>query len=683
MAGVIQVGQRFTLTGKPCRIMRMVGAADWCVENLFDGRIWEATTDELLARWEAGELQFPGGSGNSIPSAAEQTAFKEAAVDAFLQSYPTSLLERAKAKLAFVRRLKDVPITACTIIPLIQEIWSDKNLWQGNCLFAKPPHFTTVARWIRDYRNAGDDIRALADRHHDKGNGDSRYPSEVEDLADDIIETQYLTLERPSIAECLRTLRGWIAKLNQTRLPSENLPRPQYKYLKRKIKALPAYDVCVARYGKRIADIRFRAAGSGMPSEVPLERAAIDHCRLDLVVVDDETGLPLGRPWLTLILDECSRYVLGYYVGFEDPSAVSVARALRNAIMPKAEILKRYSGVVNTWDAWGIVHTLVADNGVEFHGTAVETAMDTFGMIVQFCPRRKPWYKGKIERFFGTLNTGLLAGIPGRTFSNVLEKADYDPLKHAVVGLETLRQVVLMWIVDVYHQGVHRTLGRPPADAWAEAISRTDRWLPDASTVFDSAFSRRAARVLTHKGIEFDGLLYNSDDMRLLREQHGTTVKVEVRVMDEDLGHLFVVAPDGRTIIKVPALDEAYAKGTNRWQHRVCRRFQRRMQDDEQRDISLSDAKSRIRQLILEDAKRGKRTTRKRQSRFMEQSDGSIQIAAPTSQASCVPRQNYDGNQACVDAPVELSLYANASMNQDDIPVLNSRRVPTTQEVFA
>ena len=679
MAGVIQVGQRFHLDGVSHRILRLLGKEEWLVESLSTGRVQEMSTSDLLSKWEAGELQFPGASEGSIPNTERQTALKDAATDAFMQSYPQDQVDRAKAKLAFIRKLKDIPITATTITPLIQEVWSDTSLWNGKCIFSKPPHFTTFARWLREYRDAGDDIRALVDKHCEKGNTKSRYGDKVEEMADDVIASLYMTLERRSIKKCLDTLRGRIAKLNQMRLLSEQIPRPSYKYLKGKIKALPAYDVCVARYGKRIADIRFRAAGNGAVADAPLVRAAIDHCRLDLVVVDDETGLPLGRPWLTLVLDEYSRYVLGYYIGFQEPSTVSIARALRNAIMPKADLLKCNSGVINAWDAWGIMHTLVADNGLELHGTAVETAMDTFGMIVQFCPRRKPWYKGKIERFFGTINTGLLAGIPGRTFSNVLEKVDYDPLKHAVVGLATLREVVLMWIVDVYHQAPHRTLGMPPAEAWAESISRTDRWLPSSSTIFDSAFSRREDRVLTHKGIEFDGLFYNSDDMRVLREQHGTTLKVEVRVMDEELGHLFVVAPDGRTVIKVPALDQAYAEGMTRWQHKVCRRYQRRMLDDEGRDISLMEAKERIRELIQRDAGFGKRKTRKKQARFMEQGDGSLQIAAPSSPAYSVPFKSQDGSQN------RLGIFVDSSGSSDPVeqkamPLFTSRRVPTTSE---
>lgn len=682
-AGSFQVGQRFKMADAMCRIMRSVGKDLWAIENLSDGRLWETSTSDLLSKWERAELQFPSSPGISIPSTAEQIALKEAAADSFMQSYPTAVLQSAKAKLAFVKRLRTFPMTATTIVPMIQEIWSDKVLWKGQCVLKKCPHFTTVATWIRIYRDAGDDIRALADKHHCKGNVQNRYEQELEDLANDVIETIYLTLERQSIADCLEILRGRISRLNQTRLPSEQLSRPACAYLKRKISNLNSYDVCVARFGKPIADIRFRAAGKGAIADTPLARASMDHCRLDVIVVDDATGLPLGRPWLTLILDECTRYILGYYIGFEEPSNVSVARALRNALMPKTELLKRYPNVLNVWDAWGVMHTLVVDNGLEFHGDAIEHGAGTFGIVIQFCPRRKPWYKGKIERLFGTINSGLLAGMPGRTFSNVLEKGDYDPLKHAVVGLETLREAVFTWIVDVYHQKIHRGLGRTPAQAWHEAIQLTDRWLPASSTVLDSAFSRHETRQLTHKGIEFDSLLYNSNDMRVLREQHGHVMSVEVRVMDDDLGHVFVVAPDGQTVIKVPALEPEYATGMTRWQHKICRRYQRRMQDDQARQMSLGQAKERIRQMIQEDAGRGKRVTRNRQARFGEQSDVSssgekqsrpapvaLLSSPPLLDPHSIDRQNK---------PIVFPILTESSV---EVPVMRGRRraVGNTEE---
>jgi hypothetical protein len=44
-----------------------------------------------------------------------------------------------------------------------------------------------------------------------------------------------------------------------------------------------------------------------------------------------------------------------------------------------------------------------------------------------------PWYKGMLERFQGTMNHDLIQGNPGSTFSNILDRDNYNPNQHAVV----------------------------------------------------------------------------------------------------------------------------------------------------------------------------------------------------------------------------------------------------------
>ena len=669
VTGSFQVGQRLFFKDAECRVLRKAEPDVWTIEDLATGRWREETTNALLAQWSDGSLRFPGAMGSDA-SEAHRRAYQDAAVEAFRQSYPDELWRRAQARLVYVRRLKAVPITADRIKPLIDEIHKDERIWKDGQVFDKAPHFTTVAKWRRAYDDAGQDIRALCEKGHDKGNSEPRYDSVVEALADDIIETQYLTVERPSIESCLETLRGRVARLNQERLPSEQLLRPTYAYLKRKITRLSKYDICVARYGKRLADIRFRAAGTGARAAHPLARASIDHCRLDLVVVDEATGLPLGRPWLTLVIDERTRYILGYYLGFEEPSAVSASRAIRNAIMPKQMLLSKYSGVKNDWDAWGVMDVLVMDNGMEFHGGAIENGVGRFGIIVQFCPRRKPWYKGKIERFFGTLNKNLLASLPGKTFSNVLEKLDYDAAKHSVIGLETLREILLTWVVDIYHQKPHRALSKSPATSWKEEIQSVDRFLPPTSISIETAFSRSLQRRLTHKGIEYDSLLYNSSDLRALRELYGSEINVEIRVMDDDLSALLVESPDSREIIRVPALDQTYATGLTRWQHGVCKRYQRRIQEDEAQDIGLYEARQRIVGLVDGERIKGKKSS-KCAARFMEKDVHSpVPPAIPgvsTPDLSCQPIPN-----------IGTCSGAMAADDDDDnkwLPNLGSRRI--------
>ncbi|HWS39955.1 MAG TPA: hypothetical protein VN247_01540, partial [Arenimonas sp.] len=149
-------------------------------------------------------------------------------------------------------------------------------------------------------------------------------------------------------------------------------------------------------------------------------------------------------------------------------------------------------------------------------------------------------------------------------------------------------------------------------------IRQVDRYLPPSSLAVDAAFSASCRRQLTHKGIEFDSLIYNSPELGTLRQLHGSQFEVEVRTRDDDLGHLIVVCPDKQTLLKIPALNMEYASDLTRWQHKVCKRYQRRVQDDDSREISLLEARNLIRQLIRDDMSRGSGKSRKAQQRFLE-----------------------------------------------------------------
>ncbi|MGH8052246.1 MAG: hypothetical protein ACREPB_16420 [Arenimonas sp.] len=672
--GSFVMGQRFALGDISCRLMRDLGATKWVVEELVTGRLREETTMTLLKHWESGDLRFY----EEVPSKEKEskldtTALNHAYQDAFRQSYPPELWRRAQEKLSFLEYLKNFPLSQSVIEPLIKEKWQKQSQSIEGSVFNAPPHFTTVATWRREYRRSGSDIRALIDRHHEKGNKDERYIGVVERITDDCIDTLYLTLERQSKKHVLEAVKGLVAKQNLARLPSEQLPIPRYNYIKSKIAERPAYDVAVARYGKRLADIRFRAAGRGVVAMAPLARASFDHCRLDVMVIDEKTGLPLGRPWLSLVIDDYSRYVLGYCIGFEEPSGVSVARALRHAFSPKASWLENFPDVVSEWDAWGVSSFLAVDQGMELHCKSVEEGAGRFGTILFYCPRKKPWYKGKIERYFRTMNTGLIDTIPGKTFSNVLEKEDYDPSDHAVIRLSTLREIVAIWIVDVYHQQLHRGLGKSPAQAWKEGIANVDRWLPTSSLSVESAFARVENRRLTHKGIEYDSLLYNSQDLRVVREQFGSEINVEIRIMDDDVGSIVVVVPGGEQLIRVPALEVEYALGLTRWQHKICKRYQRRMADDQSALISLFDAKQKIRDLIAADMRLIRRKSRKKQARFQESSTSSMPDSPPQESKAALPMPDITAETMTRQVP--YTSPHSTPLIVDDIPVLGSRRV--------
>ena len=68
---------------------------------------------------------------------------------------------------------------------------------------------------------------------------------------------------------------------------------------------------------------------------------------------------PQHLPWLTVVSDDYSRAVAGYFLSFEAPSSIQTALALRQAIWRKED---------PRWHVCGIPEILYSDNGTDFGG---------------------------------------------------------------------------------------------------------------------------------------------------------------------------------------------------------------------------------------------------------------------------------------------------------------------------
>jgi len=152
---------------------------------------------------------------------------------------------------------------------------------------------------------------------------------------------------------------------------------------------VPAFDRCLAREGRTVAVRRFRSVLGHRITDAPLQRAEIDHTLMDLMVVDDDSGLPLGRPVLTACIDDYSRCVLGINIGFEPASFLTVARCLKHAFMPKSNLKAQYPEVLNDWEAHGVMCELSMDNGPEFHSISLEEGCYSLGIEIHYSPRKK------------------------------------------------------------------------------------------------------------------------------------------------------------------------------------------------------------------------------------------------------------------------------------------------------
>lgn len=603
-ASAFQARAIVELDSQQYTLLRKIPPSTWQLEELRTLRISEYEDSELRQFYADGRLIFASSRTPMVKEAPKELGVRH------IELSPEDW-ELAKIRRAYVQAVLDLPNSKPSLSGAIQEVWA--KLREP----IKAPSPISVYRWKKRYVEAGRDIRSLVPRHANSGNRTKRYPTEVEEAVEKAIAHNYLTEERGKIQDALDSAMVEIIRENKLRPAALQLPLPTRRLVKRLINEVPAFDRYAARHGRVAATKRFRSVLAHRTTQAPLERAEIDHTPLDLMVIDDSSGLPLGRPYLTVCIDDYTRCALGLHIGFEPPSYLTVARCLKHAFLPKADLRMKYPGIENEWTAHGVMRELVVDNGAEFHSVSLENACFTLGIEMHYSARKTAWFKGKIERFQGTLNRAIAHGNPGTTFANIFEKEEYDPSKHAVIRFSTLKEIAHKWIVDIYHQKPHRTLKAPPALVWQNSISPDDILLPDNPAELDAILGRTEERRLTHKGIELYGLQYNSPELTALRRQLGDTLDVSLRVEDADLGHIIVLSPDKKRMFKVPSITPKYANGLSAWQHRVCKKFAARQLDKHDPEGWL-EAKAAIALLIEDEFMHKKQRSRTKIARFKD-----------------------------------------------------------------
>lgn len=458
----------------------------------------------------------------------------------------------------------------------------------------RSPHFTTVYRWYREYRAATFDIRAVVPNFHKQGNSTARLHTYVQRIIQDAIDVHYMKRTQPPVTDVIDIVRNEVTEKNKLLPDGQKLKVPSARAIYRCIKRLPPDIRALKREGERVAFLRYNAWLGGVKVSRALERVEVDHTKLDIFVIDERFGMPIGRPWLTMAIDVYTGMPVGFHLGFDQPSWRSVMACLRHAVLPKKKHYEGISGIVNSWDVYGIPDMLVVDNGAEFHSTQFELACQHLNIHVLHTQARCPWLKGAIERFFGAMNGQILKSVPGYTFSNIVDKGDYDPKKNAVMDLPTLRDRVYMWIIDYYSQRVKRGINDVPARRWAANINLYPIRMPATAADLNVAMYSTETRTAHGYGIELQNIHYNSEELSEVRRVHGQKVKVDFRYDPNDLGRIYVVNPSTGATFEVPAKDQTYANGLSTWQHAVIRRYWLKENNAKERQITLAQAKARM-----------------------------------------------------------------------------------------
>jgi putative transposase len=152
--------------------------------------------------------------------------------------------------------------------------------------------------------------------------------------------------------------------------------------------------------------------------------------------------IQLRKTYLFAFIDDHSRLVPGYRWGYAEDT-VRLAAALRPALASR-----------------GVPKTAYVDNGSAFVDNWLLRACAKLGIRLTHSAPGRPQGRGKIERFFRTVNDQFLVEITG------------DPNvtgRHYVADLDELNRLFTAWVETQYHRSIHSETGQTPMDRWCVA----------------------------------------------------------------------------------------------------------------------------------------------------------------------------------------------------------------------
>lgn len=398
-------------------------------------------------------------------------------------------------------------------------------------------YYRLQAQQASAVRDGGHEVLALAPRHTDKGNRSQRLSAEQLAAMEHVRQTYYKTPRAPKGKAAFRELLVYCQQ--------NSIACPSYPTLLKHLKSFEDDATRKVRYGKRIAyqnqqfyyTLAYDTPRHGVR---PFECVHIDHTLLDIELKCRRTGLSLGRPWLSMMVDAFSRRVMALHLGFQPPDRSAVLMALR--------------AFVKRWNR--LPQMLMTDNGKDLIAQDVKHFLTSMNVHFRLRPAGQPRVGSVMERLFGTLNTQLVHNLDGNTELTKqvrMLSGAHLPKRLANWNLENLYTMLEHWAFEFYDQQRHPTLDMSPRVAFQRALRETGE-RPHRAIAFNQDFliatcpsvDRGGERTVDRqRGVKVHNFYYQSShlDSVLLAKR-----KFPVRYDPYDVSRVFVQLPNRQWI---------------------------------------------------------------------------------------------------------------------------------------
>ncbi|MFJ6141771.1 integrase [Kitasatospora sp. NPDC092286] len=397
---------------------------------------------------------------------------------------------------------------------------------------------TTLRRWVSLVEESGP--AGLVSKRQARSLVDRADPRWV-DMARSVIKG----LEKSS-----RPVRGLVLTEIEERLVKEHGPdavripkqSTAYALLRDLSRGTNAFDGSTK--GKRSIADRPQGVFGRLRATRPGEYVVLDTNRLDVFAME-----PVTCRWvqceLTVAMDLYSRTITGLRLTPVSTKSTDVAGVLFETIRPRevsegpGEPLP-YCGVPSTvvLDAEKLVdadgqpllptvaaETIIFDHGKIYVSNHIESVCAKFAISLQPARPHTPTDK-PVERWFKTLNEGLLAALPGYKGPDVHSRGEKVE-DEAYFFLDELEAIIREWITLIYHRRHHRGLKVPevpglklsPLEMFEHGVMRAGPLRIPSRPGFAFEFLEQEWCPIHHYGVELNTLRYNGPGLDGYRNQ--------------------------------------------------------------------------------------------------------------------------------------------------------------------
>jgi putative transposase len=566
-------------------MMLRTGGKDLRLERLAEGKV-------LLRHLQTNAIKFV--SDRQVFDAIQSGQLQLAATDAAVKSKQDAEVAAPQGHIVGIRQESEAAVLVMVakrrwlealksqgITQLVDEPWVRVTIERlANKELAGVQRFeiSTLLSAARKVKQAGGDWTVLIPLNSMRGGrGKTRTDPRAEEIIKQILakksETPDTFVKQKIIDEV-----GDVIRSQNLALVGNEIEVPGASTIARRIDAnLTNFEVCVRNQGRSHANKTYRNnAQSRDVAAFPLLVSEYDDTDCGVFLVDDKTGLPCGRAYLTAGVDQNSAVLLGYDLGHQPRSYESAIGAIADSLIPKEMERTDFLNCKHPWIGYGAQGTILMDNASYNKSMSMRHRRDEMQLMLAGTKPYGPTEKCAIEHFNDVFKSDFCPDLPGWRGNKKDPDAVKHGMSHSVLHVGDFRGRFTQWVTDQYLNKPGED-GLTPKQRWHAHFRHHGpavRW--SAEQVAMLRLRPLYLRFRDNGGLETLKLRYWSEQLAVLRRELGAKADVLVYMDPKDLSYLLTLHPRTKALSHVPCvMDPDYIRGLTRYQQSLVLKFAR------------------------------------------------------------------------------------------------------------